>query len=378
MYEYIGINEDDAPVYRLINKKGMSYRGNILIENGRNRSVLKYNNVVPNGYEIMPEEPITWVTDLTPVKASLQAKAFNQAGEFNTDMLANIQQTVKTQQATEPLSYQEWVKDYQTQKGEADAEAAYQQYLDNFEYSKSQGTHTVPTTKIISGGQTGIDRLGLEVGKELGLETGGTTTPGYYTENGRDESLKDFGVTEISPELQAGRKGREFYLPRTEQNVLNSDGTVYFSTDEDSAGRIATQRFAKQHNKPFLLNPTSQELAQWLVDNNIGTLNVAGNRGSKVSPEFDSQVRDTIRNAFSSPIQQDLFASQQPSKQSSIPANLAETWSQKEGWSTEYFNSKVLPKINEAWQIEYELAPDQSVPAKFKGCLLYTSDAADE
>ena len=324
LYEYIGINEDDAPVYRLINKKGMSYRGNILIENGRNRSVLKYNNVVPNGYEIMPEEPITWVTDLTPVKASLQAKAFNQAGEFNTDMLANIQQTVKTQQATEPLSYQEWVKDYQTQKGEADAEAAYQQYLDNFEYSKSQGTHTVPTTKIISGGQTGIDRLGLEVGKELGLETGGTTTPGYYTENGRDESLKDFGVTEISPELQAGRKGREFYLPRTEQNVLNSDGTVYFSTDEDSAGRIATQRFAKQHNKPFLLNPTSQELAQWLVDNNIGTLNVAGNRGSKVSPEFDSQVRDTIRNAFSSPIQQDLFASEQPSETINIYAGTGE------------------------------------------------------
>lgn len=324
LYEYIGINEDDAPVYRLINKKGMSYRGNILIESGRNRSVLKYNNVVPKGYEIMPEEQITWVTDLTPVKASLRAKAFNQAGEFNTDMLANIQQTVKTQQVTEPLSYQEWVKDYQTQKGEADAEAAYQQYLNNFEYSKSQGTHTVPTTKIISGGQTGIDRLGLEVGKELGLETGGTTTPGYYTENGRDESLKDFGVTEISPELQAGRKGREFYLPRTEQNVLNSDGTVYFSTDEDSAGRIATQRFAKQHNKPFLLNPTSQELAQWLVDNNIDTLNVAGNRGSKVSPEFDSQVRDTIRNAFSSPIQQDLFASEQPSETINIYAGTGE------------------------------------------------------
>lgn len=136
LYEYIGINEDEAPVYRLINKKGIVYRGNVLIENGRSKSVLKYNNVVPKGYEIMPEEQITWVTDLTPVKASLQAKAFNQAGEFNTDMFANIQQTVKTQQATEPLSYQEWVKDYQTQKGEADAEAAYQQYLDNFEYSK--------------------------------------------------------------------------------------------------------------------------------------------------------------------------------------------------------------------------------------------------
>lgn len=202
LYEYIGINEDEAPVYRLINKKGMSYRGNILIENGRNRSVLKYNNVVPKDYEIMPEEPITWVTDLTPVKASLQAKAFNQAGEFNTDMLANIQQTVKTQQATEPLSYQEWVKDYQTQKGEADAEATYQQYLDNFEYNK---------------------------------------------------------------------------------------------------------------------------------------------------PQIDEQ----------SPVQPNAST------------NLAEAWSQKEGWSKDYFNSKVLPKINEAWQIEYELAPDQSVPAKFKGNMTF-------
>lgn len=202
LYEYIGINEDEAPVYRLINKKGIAYRGNVLIENGRSKSVLKYNNVVPKGYEIMPEEPITWVTDLTPVKASLRAKAFNQAGEFNTDMLANIQQTVKTQQATEPLSYQEWVKDYQTQKGEADAEAAYQQYLDNFEYNK---------------------------------------------------------------------------------------------------------------------------------------------------PQIDEQ----------SPVQPNAST------------NLAEAWSQKEGWSTEYFNSKVLPKINEAWQIEYELAPDQSVPAKFKGNMTF-------
>lgn len=306
LYEYIGINEDEAPVYRLINKKGIVYRGNVLIENGRSKSVLKYNNVVPKGYEIMPEEQITWVTDLTPVKASLQAKAFNQAGEFNTDMFGS-----------EPIPNnivfeQEFNKLIPTESTQTSS------------VQSSKQSNTVPTTKIISGGQTGIDRLGLEVGKELGLETGGTTTPGYYTENGRDESLKDFGVTEISPELQAGRKGREFYLPRTEQNVLNSDGTVYFSTDEDSAGRIATQRFAKQHNKPFLLNPTSQELAQWLVDNNIGTLNVAGNRGSKVSPEFDSQVRDTIRNAFSSPIQQDLFASEQPSETINIYAGTGE------------------------------------------------------
>lgn len=177
LYEYIGINEDEAPVYRLINKKGIAYRGNVLIENGRSKSVLKYNNVVPKGYEIMPEEPITWVTDLTPVKASLQAKAFNQAGEFNTDMFANIQQTVKTQQATEPLSYQELVKDYQTQKGEADAEAAYQQYLDNFEYNKPQideqspvqlNASEQPITPAFSTSDTKVIPLSDKTSKTLG------------------------------------------------------------------------------------------------------------------------------------------------------------------------------------------------------------------
>lgn len=455
LYKYIGIDENKVPVYQLINKKGLSYKGNVLVEFGFKKSSVGYNNVVPTGLDFTPSKAITYVQDLTPVKASLQTKIFNQAGEFNENALQTVATENVDLQNTEPLAYQEWSKTYQSRNGEAASQEAYQQYLDNFEYGakrqipipvektnlaetwsqkegwsteyfnskvlpkineawqieyelapdqsvpakfkgnmtfdygengrselkskstleaikngertattryESQGhldywkqaqvgdviewkrgdesvkvlvtkpltklrtsdATTVPTTKIISGGQTGIDRLGLEIGKELGLETGGTTTPGYYTENGPDTSLQDFGVTEIAPELQAGKKGKEFYLPRTEQNVINSDGTVYFSTDEDSAGRIATQRFAKAHNKPFLLNPTSQELAQWLVDNNINTLNVAGNRGSKVSPEFDSQVRETIRSAFKSPTQQNLFVDEQSSETINIYAGTGE------------------------------------------------------
>lgn len=455
LYKYIGIDENKVPVYQLINKKGLSYKGNVLVEFGFKKSSVGYNNVVPTGLDFTPSKAITYVQDLTPVKASLQTKIFNQAGEFNENALQTVATENVDLQNTEPLAYQEWSKTYQSRNGEAASQEAYQQYLDNFEYGakrqipipvektnlaetwsqkegwsteyfnskvlpkineawqieyelapdqsvpakfkgnmtfdygengrselkskstleaikngertattryESQGhldywkqaqvgdviewkrgdesvkvlvtkpltklrtsdATTVPTTKIISGGQTGIDRLGLEIGKELGLETGGTTTPGYYTENGPDISLQEFGVTEIAPELQAGKKGKEFYLPRTEQNVINSDGTVYFSTDEDSAGRIATQRFAKAHNKPFLLNPTSQELAQWLVDNNINTLNVAGNRGSKVSPEFDSQVRETIRSAFKSPTQQNLFVDEQPSETINIYAGTGE------------------------------------------------------
>lgn len=335
LYKYIGIDENKVPVYQLINKKGLSYKGNVLVEFGFKKSSVGYNNVVPTGLDFTPSKAITYVQDLTPVKASLQTKIFNQAGEFNENALQTVATENVDLQNTEPLAYQEWSKTYQSRNGEAASQEAYQQYLDNFEYGakrqmpklRTSDATTVPTTKIISGGQTGIDRLGLEIGRELGLETGGTTTPGYYTENGPDTSLQEFGVTEIAPELQAGRKGKEFYLPRTEQNVINSDGTVYFSTDEDSAGRIATQRFAKAHNKPFLLNPTSQELAQWLVDNNVNTLNVAGNRGSKVSPEFDSQVRETIRSAFKSPTQQNLFVDEQSEevKPSETPTQFNET-----------------------------------------------------
>lgn len=504
LYKYIGIDENKVPVYQLINKKGLSYKGNVLVEFGFKKSSVGYNNVVPTGLDFTPSKAITYVQDLTPVKASLQTKIFNQAGEFNENALQTVATENVDLQNTEPLAYQEWSKTYQSRNGETASQEAYQQYLDNFEYgakrqistksrktytgminslepnqifvfgSNTQGRHgkgaaliaknkfgaeygnpegpqgqsyaiitkdltkrthpsrtpeqikeqihnlyeyarenpdkeflvaysgtgqnlnaysnqemanmfssepipdnivfeqsfneliltnqvstvakkpnTVPTTKIISGGQTGIDRLGLEIGRELGLETGGTTTPGYYTENGPDTSLQDFGVTEIAPELQAGRKGKEFYLPRTEQNVINSDGTVYFSTDEDSAGRIATQRFAKAHNKPFLLNPTSQELAQWLVDNNIGTLNVAGNRGSKVSPEFDSQVRETIRSVFKSPTQQNLFVDEQPSETINMevkPSKTPTQFNELQQYANQVGLAEALPKVEEVKQ----------------------------
>lgn len=159
----------------------------------------------------------------------------------------------------------------------------------------------ISVKKIISGGQTGVDRMGLEVGKETGLQTGGTAPPGFVTESGKDLTLKDFGVEEIRVELQSGKSGKEFYLPRTEQNVLNSDGTVYFATSKDSAGKIATEKFAKKHNKPFLLNPTVEQLRSWLVANNIETLNVAGNRGSKLSTKKAEEIKNIIKQALSQP-----------------------------------------------------------------------------
>lgn len=152
--------------------------------------------------------------------------------------------------------------------------------------------------RIISGGQTGMDRIGLEVGRELGYETGGIAPPGYYTEKGEDLTLKDLGVKEIDVKLQAGRSGKEFYLPRTEQNVLNSDGTVYFSTKEDSPGLYATKRYATEHGRPFIVNPSALELRNWLVENNIRVLNVAGSRASKMTQEQLLKNRTILMQAL--------------------------------------------------------------------------------
>jgi len=110
-----------------------------------------------------------------------------------------------------------------------------------------------------------------------------------------------FGVQEISRELQGGKSGSEFYLPRTEQNVVNSAGAVYFATEEDSAGRKATERFAKKHKKPFLLNPTSEEMIEWIQSNQIRTLNIAGNRGSKLDDVQYLNYRNLLFRALSVP-----------------------------------------------------------------------------
>lgn len=347
LYEYIGINEDEAPVYRLINKKGIAYRGNVLIENGRSKSVLKYNNVVPKGYEIMPEEPITWVTDLTPVKASLQAKAFNQAGEFNTDMLANIQQTVKTQQVTEPLSYQEWVKDYQTQKGETDAEAAYQQYLDNFEYSKPSTIQRKTYSGMIQNlAPNQVFVFGSNTQGKHGKGAALTAKNKFGAIYGQAEGPQGQSYAIITKDLT-----KNTHPSRTPEQIKEQVHNLYEYARENPDKEFLVAYSGKGTNLNAYSN---QEMADMFGSEPIPNNIVFEQEFNKLIPTESTQT-----------------SSVQSSKQYSIPTNLAETWSQKEGWSTEYFNSKVLPKINEAWQIEYELAPDQSVPAKFKGNMTF-------
>lgn len=158
-------------------------------------------------------------------------------------------------------------------------------------------------TKIISGGQTGVDTIGLEVAKDNNIETGGTAPRGFWQEESSNAELSTkYGLNEITITDQnkyntkSGKKDR--YSARTELNVFNSDATVYFSYNGDKAGYIATKRFAEEHNKPFITNPTSEELKEFITKYNVKTLNVAGNRGSALSSKNEFDVRNILTKAL--------------------------------------------------------------------------------
>lgn len=146
--------------------------------------------------------------------------------------------------------------------------------------------------KIISGGQSGADMAGLVAGRMLEIATGGTAPKGWRVEmpDGRDSNpaLAEFGLVE--------HQSRE-YPPRTRQNVNDSDGTVWFGFYNSPGGKL-TIPTCKKMSKPYIINPSAEELRQWTIVHRIETLNVAGNRLSDQNPHIYQTTLNTVFEAF--------------------------------------------------------------------------------
>jgi outer membrane protein OmpA-like peptidoglycan-associated protein len=130
---------------------------------------------------------------------------------------------------------------------------------------------------VISGGQTGADQGGLAAAFDSGIETGGTAPKNFRTLVGQNLELKTkFKLIEDS---------RENYAARTAKNVQHSDATVRIASNFNSPGEICTLKAIKKHNKIYFDVPVTQvknrdiiiKFAEWLRDNNVQVLNVAGN-----------------------------------------------------------------------------------------------------
>jgi len=128
--------------------------------------------------------------------------------------------------------------------------------------------------RVISGGQTGVDRAALDVALKLGVPCGGWCPLGRRAEDG---PLKEIYPLQETPSSA--------YTQRTRWNVRDSDGTVVLYWGSLSGGSVLTVELAKEHNKPCLQidlceNALPEILLDWLKRHKIRTLNVAGTRES--------------------------------------------------------------------------------------------------
>ena len=145
--------------------------------------------------------------------------------------------------------------------------------------------------KIISGGQTGIDRMALEVAKELGIRTGGYIVNSYKTEDGYDLSLKEFGLIEMETTS---------YSERTKKNIESASGSILFG-DINSLGSKLLIKYSTEFFYPFIINPTSEKIVDYinnlkqLTKDGSVILNIAGNRGSKISEENLNKYREILK-----------------------------------------------------------------------------------
>ena len=89
-------------------------------------------------------------------------------------------------------------------------------------------------TKIISGGQTGADRAALDVAIELDIPHGGWIPKGKKTEAGV-----------IPDKYQLKEMPTASYPKRTEQNVIDSDGTLILTHGKLTGGSALTARMIR-------------------------------------------------------------------------------------------------------------------------------------
>jgi hypothetical protein len=142
--------------------------------------------------------------------------------------------------------------------------------------------------KIISGGQTGVDRAALDVAIALGIPHGGWCPKGRLAEDGA-----------IGPQYQLTETYTPDYASRTERNVLDCDATLMLCRGQPTGGTELTWRLAQRHGKPLLvvdlLKPIDwPAVRRWLAAHGAGTLNVAGPRESQ-SPGIGVQAAEFLR-----------------------------------------------------------------------------------
>ncbi len=139
--------------------------------------------------------------------------------------------------------------------------------------------------KIVSGGQTGVDRAALDAGLEGGIQVGGWCPVGRRAEDGKIPER--YPLVELdSPEYDA----------RTEQNVVDSAATLVLNLGVLADGTALTVQLARKHRKPCLVVQLDGDadpgtVAEWIRKLGVKVLNIAGPRESKRPGVYESALQ---------------------------------------------------------------------------------------
>ena len=142
--------------------------------------------------------------------------------------------------------------------------------------------------KIVSGGQTGVDRAALDVALKYDIDCGGWCPAGRLDEFGRIPGRYPV------KELEQGS-----FAERTLQNVKDSDGTVVIYDRELRGGTAYTVDCCKQLKRPHNLidaanistDEASNAITGFVREYKIDILNVAGPRQSEGPEGYDYAFR---------------------------------------------------------------------------------------
>lgn len=149
----------------------------------------------------------------------------------------------------------------------------------------------LPVRKIISGGQTGVDRAALNAAIALGWDHGGWCPRGRRAEDGPIPLQYDLTETESA----------EYHI-RTLQNVLDSQATLLIHRGPLTGGTLLTQQLARREGRPCLAVDLEQgvvlgDVASWLREHRIEVLNIAGPRESS-SPGIHAEAEQLLLYLF--------------------------------------------------------------------------------
>jgi len=149
--------------------------------------------------------------------------------------------------------------------------------------------------RIISGGQTGVDRGALDFALQVGIDCGGWVPKGRVAEDGVIPAKYPNLI-----ETESDDSGE-----RTELNVRDSDGTLLVTRGTPTGGSAFTLQAVVRLDKPFIhidlererLDLALQRLLQWLQDFRPLILNIAGPRTSE-DPEIYELTTVLLEKTF--------------------------------------------------------------------------------